>query len=340
MQLPAEAVPNRSADPIPWDSLAVALSDADDALARFDERLRTSPIRDGVVARLDFADACACLWLAGELVTPEDLVLHDAERDLRMPTHALTQAHTILRTRRYIARQPPQWALSPPGLTDLRGLTERGGEARAITHDPKSSEPAQAPLSPADRDPLIFDPDWDEEVRLGAWQSRIAENQHRPPVLAAALAWDAWETTAPLQHRAWLGPLLVASILRARGKVRSHLPSLHLGLRQLERAQRRPRDRGARLLGFVQACTAAATEGLKQHDRLMLARELLTHRVKGHRTTSHLPALIDLAIARPLVSTTLIADELAISARAAQNLIRELGLREITGRGRYRAWAI
>jgi hypothetical protein len=42
----------------------------------------------------------------------------------------------------------------------------------------------------------------------------------------------------------------------------------------------------------------------------------------------------------PLVSTTLIADELAISPRAAQNLVTELGLRELTGRGRYRAWAI
>ena len=94
------------------------------------------------------------------------------------------------------------------------------------------------------------------------------------------------------------------------------------------------------LEGRVQACTAAATEGLKQHDRLILGRELLAHRVRGHRTTSHVPALIDLVIARPLVSTTLIADELAISGRAAQNLIRGLGLREITGRGRYRAWAI
>jgi hypothetical protein len=336
----AEAVKTRSPDPIPWDALAMALSDADDALARCDERLRTSPIRDGVVARLDFADACACLWLAGELVTPEDLVLHDAERDLRMPTHALTQAHTVLRTRRNIARQRSEWALSPPGLNDLRGFSERGGGARAIRYDAKSSEAAHAPLSPAARDPLIFDPDWDEEARLIAWQATLAASQHYPPVLAAALAWDAWDTTEPLQHRPWLGPLLVGSNLRARGKARSHLPCLHLGLRHLERAQRRPRDRSARLLGFVQACTAAATEGLKQHDRLMLARELLAHRVRGHRNTSHLPALIDLAIARPLVSTTLIADELAVSGRAAQNLIRQLGLREITGRGRYRAWAI
>jgi hypothetical protein len=324
-------------DPIPWATLATPLSDADDALARFDERLRTSPIREGVLARLDFADACACVWLAGELVTPEDLVLHDAERDLRMPTHALTQAHTVLRTRRHIARQPPEWALSPPGLDYLRGLAERGGEAPPVTQERDATRPASIiPLG--GRDPLIFDPDWDEDARLIDWQAALTAHQHDPPVLAAALACDAWERTAPLQHRPWLGPLLVGSALRARGKARSHLPCLHIGLRQVER--RRRRDRTTRLLGFVQACAAAATEGLKQHDRLILAGELLAHRLKGHRTTSHLPAVIDLVIARPLVSTNLIADELAVSRRAAQNLIRELGLREITGRGRYRAWAI
>ena len=124
--------------PIPWDALASPLSAADDALARFDERLRTSPIRDGVIARLDFADACACLWLAGELVTAEDLVLHDAERDLRMPSHALTQAHTVLRSRRRIARQPADWALRPPGLANLRGITRagRGGSS----HRPRPAD--------------------------------------------------------------------------------------------------------------------------------------------------------------------------------------------------------
>jgi hypothetical protein len=66
--------------------LLVAVAEAEDALARLDERLRASPIRDGFCARAHFHDACASLWLAGELVHMEDLVLHDCEMDLRTPT--------------------------------------------------------------------------------------------------------------------------------------------------------------------------------------------------------------------------------------------------------------
>ncbi|TIU29549.1 MAG: hypothetical protein E5W34_00445, partial [Mesorhizobium sp.] len=36
----------------------------------------------------------------------------------------------------------------------------------------------------------------------------------------------------------------------------------------------------------------------------------------------------------------LIAVELKISQRAALDLVIELGIREVTGRGRYRAWGI
>jgi hypothetical protein len=39
----------------------------------------------------------------------------------------------------------------------------------------------------------------------------------------------------------------------------------------------------------------------------MLARAQLMHRLGDRRKTSHLPALIDLVLARPLVSTNLIA---------------------------------
>jgi hypothetical protein len=103
-----------------------------------DERLRSSPIREGFVSRTHFQDACASLWLAGELVSLEDLVLHDARMDIRSPTHALTRAQAVLRTRRRIAGAAPDWALSPDGLKALRGDGD-GGPADAGPAAPGSS---------------------------------------------------------------------------------------------------------------------------------------------------------------------------------------------------------
>ncbi|MBB2821674.1 UNVERIFIED_ORG: hypothetical protein GGD59_004952 [Rhizobium esperanzae] len=49
---------------------------------------------------MHFGDACASLWVDGELVHLEDLVLHDAGADIRAPTHELTIARDVLRSRR------------------------------------------------------------------------------------------------------------------------------------------------------------------------------------------------------------------------------------------------
>ena len=118
--------------PLPGVALG-ALAAAEDALARLDERIRSSPIAEGFVSRTHFQDACASLWLAGDLVSLEDLVLHDARMDIHAPTHALTRAQAVLRARRRIAGAAPEWALSPDGLMALRGdgetaLTTRVGE--------------------------------------------------------------------------------------------------------------------------------------------------------------------------------------------------------------------
>jgi len=47
-----------------------------------------------------------------------------------------------------------------------------------------------------------------------------------------------------------------------------------------------------------------------------------------------------LVIAAPLVTTDMIATELSVTHRAALDMIAILDLREVTGRGRYRAWSI
>src|SRR5919112_4161927 len=112
--------------PLPWTMIAGPLSAAEDALARLDDRLGQSPIREGWVSRTHVLDACASLWLQGELVHLEDLVLHDAGMDLRAPTHELTRAHAVLRTRRRIAANDPGRATSSPGLVALSGGREEG----------------------------------------------------------------------------------------------------------------------------------------------------------------------------------------------------------------------
>jgi HTH DNA binding domain len=91
-------------------------------------------------------------------------------------------------------------------------------------------------------------------------------------------------------------------------------------------------------VAFLQAVTLGAGQGTKGHDRWRLARDVLERKLAERRKHSKVPALIDLVLARPLVSAGMIAAELGITARAARDLIAELGVREITGRRRYRAW--
>lgn len=94
------------------------------ALTRLDERVARSPVGQGFLGRTQFTDACASLWIDGELVHLEDLVLHDATKDIRTPTHELTIARDVLRTRRRIAAQLPGWALSTDGVRALRKTSE------------------------------------------------------------------------------------------------------------------------------------------------------------------------------------------------------------------------
>lgn len=352
---------------------------ATEALARLDERLARSPVREGFVERQHFADAAAALWLEGELVHIEDLVLHDAHMDIRTPTHELTRAHTVLRVRRRILSQKPTWALGREGLRELTG---RGGQMPAV--DPKSREgegasPVEATghddgeddllaeefaeidavlarsskilsgtdvparkeeTSRRDRPDLIYDLDWDEDARLAEWQDVLAETRDLPVVLRGAILFEAWSDIEVLQHATWLGSLLVAALLRQEGLAANHLACLHLGAKNIPRERRRARNRGDRLLATLDAIHDAALAGLKEHDRLVMAKGQMERRLRARRGSSKLPDMIELVLSRPLVSTGLIQDRLKVTKQGALNLVGELGLREMTGRGRFRAWGV
>jgi hypothetical protein len=118
---------------LPLKTLFGPVVRATETLACLDERLARSPVRDGFVERQNFADAAAALWLEGELVHLEYLVLHDAHMDVRTPTHELTRAHAVLRAPRQIFAQKPSWALSLHGNLALTG---RGGATPAARQKP------------------------------------------------------------------------------------------------------------------------------------------------------------------------------------------------------------
>ncbi len=320
-------------------------------------------------------EAVRALILDGHLVDVGDLVLHDAGMDVRHPTRELTRAAAALRARRTALARPAPWPLSIDGLAALRGIGPvRGEGAHKPTRgkpDPEDDEAyppfandadpwrahfaeidallertsqvlaGETPL-PKRRSHLVYDPDQDEAEAEDLWLDVVKRTSHWPAIAAAAVAWNAWLDLNLYTRLPWLGLIMAAAILRARG-LTSHLLPLAAGFKQ---SKLRPQGReGARekLEGFCQVLEEALAIANRDLDRLILARELMRRVTDKCRSSSRLPELVELFLSRPLVTVPLGAKLLQVTPKAIDLMLAQLGgalPRELTGRTRYRARGI
>ena len=223
---------------LPLQALLAPLLAADDAIARLDERARISPLREGWLARMLYREACASRLAAGELVHLEDLVLLDGGALTTTMTPDLSSAWHVLGVWRRASNANPVELLR----------SRRPGEFVV-----SSAQPVDAPE-------YFYDPNWNEDARFAEWRSVMEVTKHLPPLLAAAIAWDAWLVLEPDQRGAWRASLIAALVLKARAKTRHFLLPLDTG-RRFSKYRRHPnhdRKHPAGAAGAVSLAQAAA----------------------------------------------------------------------------------
>lgn len=302
------------------EPLLAPLIEAEDRLARLDERASLSPLRQGWMERLLFHETCAGRLAEGDLVPLEDLVLLDGHAFDGVASPELSAARQTLQILRRAAQ----------------------GEAHALLRSPRPGEIVEPPSRPSDAPEYFYDPEWNEAERLAAWRGVLRESERFPPLLAAALVWDAWLALLPDQRGAWRAPLLAALVLKARGKTRAFLLPLDLGRRFSRYRRHTAHDITRRLGGFLEWALAAEERARKDLATLTLAADMLRAKAQNRRRSSRLPGLVELLLSRPLVSIPMAAKALRVSNQAVAAMLPQLGSlpRELSGRTRYRVWGI
>jgi hypothetical protein len=300
----------------------------DEALSRLDERARLSPLQAAWSQRLLYRNACAAMHTQNSLVHLEDLVLLDGHAFSGTMYADLSAALGILKFWQAGLREDAAMLLRSP----MPGEMPR----------PLANEVIGNPTSKCDMPDFFWDPDWDEPGRLQQWRRIWQATDLLPPLLAAAIAWDAWHTLSPEQQGTWRSTLLAALVLRARGKTRHLLLPIDTGQRLSRKRWDIRDDYPRRMTAFFDMAACAVQAASNELDSLSSANERMRLKIRDAPKNSRLPALADLMVAKPVVSIPLACKELHISKQALRVMIPRLGStpREITERRRYRCWSV
>lgn len=297
-----------AAPPLTHDGL-ISLLAAQDALARLEAvvAIASAPVRDGLLARLAYREAAGWLAYYGNWVHPFDLALRDA------------------------------------GLTGSYAAADLGTRLPSVLPVTLRADGAGVPAE--DRDvaaALRHARLWRQLADLRGWSPGDLPDVSGLDGLPALLAAARVVCDATLQERLTAAAVRAAAwIWRERGG--TGWPGLVFWSAPVQRLHRLALMPQAGLLaGFLGAVAEAALLARREFSRLQAAEVQAS--VIATTARSRLPAVVAVALRRPVLTARMLADELGISHRAALDAVYKLVeagvLREATGRTAWRGFVI
>jgi hypothetical protein len=337
-------------------------------------------LREGLLARMAYTEAAGFLAHAHAWAHPLDLALRDlgltastALAAAGAPYRALPQ--TFAATANTTAWANPPLDTLPAGDAAIAEALALTRALRRLTDRTGTSTSAQAvataqtlhTLGAGSLDPAGFAAWWDAAVVAPANDRRRRNRRGGepappalPPLLAAAGAAQAWMeaglTDTPAPGQALL--LAAASLAGARTLSASFLPvwaaypALGFGDRDALPSLRS--DAADRLVGwgervswecaFFHLVTDSARMGLQTLERLQTMTEKARGLAVGLDKRARLPDAVDALLRTPVLTPSALAARLRVVPQTATAVLRTLQdagvVREVTGRGRFRAFAM
>ena len=323
----------------------VALARAEDRVSRLDERVAACGFCEGWRTRADVRAVVSGMASAGQLVHPEDLLLHDLGADVRVPDAGVLRARALLQARRKALRGGPE-LLSWQGIAWLCGLTK---------------QPPPPGLRPSAEVSALQSPDVSLFERMTAFFDALSKGDSNapragvedclavidlpgvPPLLQSAAFLEAWRVADPLPSQRLIAMVAAELLLKTSGRFAAGLLPVEVGLRRRAIPSRLAWEPLADRLSFWLGLMEAAAEiELEEIVRLRHQKNQIERKAAGGRRDSRTLDLARLAVETPVLTTEFVAKSLKVTPQASLQLIRRLDgvLFEITGRSRFRVWRL
>jgi HTH DNA binding domain len=359
--------------------LLTVLADASDALARLDARITTAAdaVRDGLLARLALTEAAGFLAHVHAWVHPLDLALRDAGLTAPAALAALGAGvralpHTLAQPAGRLGWEDPPLDTLPAadlGVADALALARLLRRLPAGGPHPFGSAAATAAtltaLGACGLDSGRLAAWWDAHAPASPPRRRFGAKPGEgrgphPPLLAGVVAAQAWMESGIIDQAdpgqallaAFGGLVRQAPVRRVFVPVWSAYPAVGFGDRAaLPTLRSDATDRIAGWGGTVTwpvAClhliAESARRGLRELDRLETTAGQGRGLLARSDRRSRLPDALDALLRAPVLTPKALAAQLRIVPQTATALLRTLqaegGVREVTGRGSFRAFAV